>query len=67
MAKQKKESAPVSKSDSMNWTEAEKKLKAAIKRREEDGHYYNSVVKPLEEVFNAGGRNEQLYIGLMKL
>lgn len=67
MAKQKAKTVPVSNGDSKNWVEAEKKLKAAIKRKDEDGHFYNSVVKPLEEVFNAGGRNEQLYIGMMNL
>jgi hypothetical protein len=50
-----------------NWALAEEKLNEAISRKGKDGHYYNTVVAPLEEKFNAGGLNDHLYEAIMQL
>lgn len=50
-----------------DWAKAEKNLINAIKRKEEDGHYYNTVVVPLKEQFEAGGLNPNLYEALINL
>lgn len=50
-----------------DWATAENNLINAIKRKEEDGHYYNTVVVPLKEQFEAGGLNPNLYEALINL
>lgn len=50
-----------------DWDLAETKLNKAISLRAKDGHHYNTVVAPLKEQFDAGGRNPQLYNALINL
>lgn len=62
-----KVAAPKKEALSEDWDLAEKKLIKAISLRAKDGHHYNTVVAPLKEQFDAGGRNPQLYYGLINL
>lgn len=58
---------PKAETNMLDWDLAEQKLNAAVAKREEDGHYYNTVVAPLVETFNAGGLNSALYLAMMAL
>lgn len=65
-AKKAPKAAPTA-DNGQDWAKAEKNLINAIKRRSEDGHYYNTVVVPLKEQFEAGGLNPNLYEALINL
>lgn len=65
-AKKAAKAAPTAE-NGQDWATAENNLINAIKRKENDGHYYNTVVVPLKEQFEAGGLNPNLYEALINL